>query len=84
MLKSIWFTEGLFTADLKGHSTVVFWYEIRQKYFMIFSSLSIVITTKEYTKDLKGSYYNLDVPKLKIWPSKCADFVFKFGQFCII
>ena len=64
--------------------TVVFWYEISQKYFTIFSSLSIVITTKDYTKDLKGSYYNLDVPKLKILPSKCADFVFKFGQFCII
>ena len=60
--------------------TVVFWYEISQKYFTIFSSLSIVMTTK----DLKGSYYNLDLPKLKIWPSKCADFVFKFGQFCII
>ena len=51
---------------------------------MIFSSLSIVIATKEYAKDLKGSYYDLDVPKLKIWPSKWADFVFNFGQFCII
>ena len=45
---------------------------------MIFSSLSIVITTKDYTKDLKGSYYNLDVLKVKIWPSKCAAFVFYF------
>jgi hypothetical protein len=61
---------------------VVFWYEISQKYFSIFSSLSIVITTKQYTKDLTGSYYNLDVPKLKIQPPKCADFVFNFEQFC--
>jgi hypothetical protein len=39
---------------------------------MIFSSLSIVIVTKEYKKDLKGSYFDLDVPKLKSWPSKYA------------
>ena len=64
--------------------TVVFWYEISQNKFTIFLSLSIAITTKEYTKDLKGSYYDLDGPKLKIWPSKCANFVFNFQQFCII
>ena len=33
---------------------------------LFFPSLSILITTKLYTKDFKGSYYNLDVSKLKI------------------
>ena len=74
--------EGLTNQAL--HYTVVFWYEISQEYFTIFLSLSIVITAKEYTKEVKGSYYNLDVPELKILPSKCADFVFNFEQFCII
>ena len=50
----------------------------------IFLSLSIVITTKEYTKDLTGSYYNLNVPKFLICQPKCADFVFNFEQFCKI
>ena len=50
----------------KEGSTVGFWYEIRKKYVTIFSSLSIIITTKLYLKDLKGSYSDLDVPKLKI------------------
>ena len=50
---------------------------------MIFSSLTIVTTKKGCTKDLRGSYYNFDVPKLKIWLPKCANFVFRFGQFSI-
>ena len=57
-----------------NNRTVGFWYEIRKKYVTIFSSLSIFINTRLNLKDLKDSYSNLDVPKLKIWPFKWANF----------
>ena len=47
--------------------TMGFWYEIRKKYVTIFSSLSIVITTKLFIKKTQKVLIRIRfVPKLKI------------------